>query len=72
MFLRALALSLFLGILHIIATSILIILFNTSYSEAMWGLLLNGKYGAIIGLGLGIGFDVYLKFKKDLINFPKH
>ena len=68
MFLRALVLSLFLGILNILVTVMLIIIFNISFSEAIWEVLLNGKYGAIIGLGLGIGFDIYVKFKKHFTN----
>jgi hypothetical protein len=57
-FLRALALALFYGILNIFSTLILIQLYTSTDADPLFAIFLNGKYGIVIGLGLGIGIDL--------------
>jgi hypothetical protein len=66
LFLRSFALPLLLGLFNILATLILIIIFNPSAVKINYALFHNAQFAAIIGLGLGIGFDLYEIMKNKL------
>lgn len=66
LFVRGFALSIFLGLLNIIATLILILIFNPSSFEINTAIFLNAQYASLIGLGLGIGFDLYEKYQDKI------
>lgn len=56
MYLRGFTLSIFLGILNIISTLLLILIFNPSTFQIKSAVFLYTQYASLIGLGLGIGF----------------
>ena len=68
MFVRGFALSIFLGLLNIIATLLLILIFNPSSFEINGAIFFNAQYASLIGLGLGVGFDIYEKYQDKI--FP--
>jgi drug/metabolite transporter (DMT)-like permease len=67
LFVRSLALPLFFGVFNILATIILIIIFNPGEMKINTALFLNANYAAIVGLGLGLGFDLYEKLKPKIV-----
>jgi hypothetical protein len=71
MFVRAFALSIFLGLLNIIATLFLILIFNPSSFEINQALFYNAQYSSLIGIGLGIGFDLFDKYQYNIFSQSK-
>ncbi|MCX6173590.1 MAG: hypothetical protein NTZ27_02415 [Ignavibacteriales bacterium] len=67
LFIRSLSLPLLLGLFNILATLILILIFNPSAMKIDSAIFLNAKFAAFIGLGLGIGFDLFEKLKTKII-----
>ena len=67
LFARSLALPLFLGINTLLALFILFMIYkpgDIKIKEAMFMML---NYAALIGIGLGFGFDIYEKVKAKII-----
>jgi hypothetical protein len=67
LFLRSFALPLFFGFFNILATIILIIIFNPSAMNINYALFHNARYAAFVGIGLGLGFDLFEKNKNKFI-----
>ncbi|MEJ5351197.1 MAG: hypothetical protein WHS65_06365 [Melioribacteraceae bacterium] len=65
LFLRALVLMLLFGITNVIGVIILMIIHKVEISATY--LLFYSRVPALIGLALGIGFDVFEKFKEKLL-----
>lgn len=71
MFIRALAFSFFYGILNIISTIILSLLYSSKNIDLISAIYINSKSAIAIGLGLGIGFDLYKKYKSMIFRIVK-
>lgn len=61
-FVRALALPLFMGFCFGLAIFLLVVIYNLDIIGSMPVILMNIKIAAVIGLGIGLGFDLYEKF----------
>ncbi len=69
LFIRALALSLFLGVFNIFATILLVLLTTSPNIDPLSAIFINARYASLIGLGLGIGFDLFEKFREKILRF---
>ncbi|MDH7605135.1 MAG: hypothetical protein QHH13_09560 [Melioribacter sp.] len=65
LFLRALVLMLLFGLTNVLGVIILMIIHNVEISATY--LLFYSRVPALIGLALGIGFDIYEKYKEKLL-----
>ena len=64
LFLRSLALPVFLGLFDMLATLILVLIYHPDKMIIYPSIFINSKYAAYIGFGLGIGFDLYDKLNR--------
>lgn len=69
LFIRALVLALVYGIFNIISTLILSVLFSAKNIDLTGAIYLNSRYAIIIGLGIGMGYDIYKKYKSKFLKF---
>jgi hypothetical protein len=69
-YLRSLALVLFFGILSA-ASGLILYVINIGKLPRIEFLYLMGRFGVLIGFGVGIGIDFYLQNKKHLFNLLK-
>lgn len=72
LFIRALALSFFYGIINIISTIILSLFYSSKNIDLISAIYINSKYAIVIGLGLGVGFDFVKKYKSMIFRIVKN
>lgn len=70
-YIRALALALILVMFNVIATLFLISVYAASPSEALSGVLINARYAALVGVGIGLGIDLFNQFKTKIHSYIK-
>jgi len=68
-FFRAFGLALFLGMFNLVCTWLLVQLYPPSTNEISSTFYLNAFYSAIIGISLGVGFDLFEKFESRIFTF---
>jgi hypothetical protein len=67
LFIRSMSLPFFLALFNFIATLILILVYHPDAMKFNYAIFYYAKFGAFIGFGLGIGFDLFEKFKDKII-----
>ncbi|MDR3626983.1 MAG: hypothetical protein P4L45_09130 [Ignavibacteriaceae bacterium] len=66
-FLRSMALPVFLELFDILATLILVLIYHPKAMIIYSSIFLTSKYAAFIGFGLGIGFDLFELLKNKIL-----
>lgn len=69
LFIRTVVLALIYGVFNIISTLILFTFFTPKNIELIDTIYLNSRYAIIIGLGIGLGYDIYKKYKSKFLKF---
>lgn len=71
LFLRAFALVLFYGIINALFAGALFLYYFHLNIPSLYSILGIARYSVLIGLGMGIGIDFYLKYGNDLFRLLK-
>ena len=71
LFIRSLALPVFLGVFNTFIVLILVIYYHAEEMMIYKAILKELKFSVCTGIGLGVGFDLFEKFKSNIIKVSK-